>query len=209
MLALLVQALLLLPVAGDLEVQPAEVTLTGPKATQRLLVLQTQAGEVHADVTRHAKFTSSNPKVAAVDAAGQVRAVGDGDAIITATHGDARATAKVKVQKASAPFDWSFSNHVIPVLTRIGCNSGACHGALAGKGGFKLSLRGYDPATDHFVMTRQVLGRRVNTQEPAKSLILLKPALVIPHGGGLKLEVGSPDFNLLADWIASGAPGLS
>src|SRR5947209_7926070 len=103
----------------------------------------------------------------------------------------------------------SFTNHVIPVLTRLGCNSGACHGALAGKGGFKLSLRGYDPAADHFVMTRQVLGRRVNTQEPARSLILLKPTLAISHGGGLKLAVGSPEFNVLADWIASGAAGPS
>src|SRR5258707_7416570 len=107
------------------------------------------------------------------------------------------------------PAEPSFANHVVPVLTRLGCNSGACHGALAGKGGFKLSLRGYDPVTDHFVMTRQVLGRRVNTQEPARSLILLKPTLAISHGGGLKLEVLSPEYNVLANWIASGAPGPS
>src|SRR6202022_1773825 len=119
------------------------------------------------------------------------------------------ATAKVKVIGTKAPITWSFRNHVIPVLTRLGCNSGACHGALAGKGGFKLSLRGYDPATDHFVLTRQVPGPRVNAQEPARSLILLKPTMAISHGGGLKLEVGSPEFDLLADWIASGAPGPS
>src|SRR5260221_4119215 len=107
------------------------------------------------------------------------------------------------------PAEPSFANHVVPVLTRLGCNSGACQGALAGKGGFKLSLRGYDPVSDHFVMTRQVLGRRVNTQEPAKSLILLKPTLAISHGGGLKLEVLSPEYNVLANWIASGAPGPS
>src|SRR5260370_22602483 len=58
-------------------------------------------------------------------------------------------------------------------------------------------------------MTRQVLGRRVNTQEPAKSLILLKPSLAMAHGGGLKLEVLSPEYNVLADWIASGASGPS
>src|SRR5205823_168895 len=63
--------------------------------------------------------------------------------------------------------------------------------------------------SDHFVLTRQVLGRRVNTQEPAKSLMLLKPTLAIPHGGGLKLEVRSPEYDVLADWIASGAPGPS
>jgi Protein of unknown function (DUF1553)/Protein of unknown function (DUF1549) len=100
----------------------------------------------------------------------------------------------------------SFRNHIIPMLTRLGCNSGACHGALAGKGGFKLSLRGFDPAADHFVMTRQALGRRVDRLEPARSLVLLKPTLTVPHGGGQRLEVDSDDYRLLADWIASGAP---
>jgi len=101
----------------------------------------------------------------------------------------------------------SFRHEVIPVLTRNGCNSGACHGALAGKGGLKLSLRGYDPETDHFVLTRQNLGRRVDRLEPAQSLLLRKPTLALPHGGGQKVEVGSSDYRVLADWIASGAPG--
>jgi hypothetical protein len=209
MLQTVCSALLLLPVVGDVQIQPAEITLTGPKATQRLLVLQAAASAVSGDLTRQAKFASSNPTVATVDDAGRVHPVGDGEATITATVGDAKATAKVKVEKTGEPFDWSFANHVVPVLTRLGCNSGACHGALAGKGGAKLSLRGYDPATDHFVLTRQVLARRVNTQQPNRSLMLLKPTLAVPHGGGLKLEIGSPEFNLLADWIASGAPGVS
>src|SRR5437764_11558339 len=98
----------------------------------------------------------------------------------------------------------SFRNQIIPLLTKIGCNSGACQGALAGKGGFKLSLRGYDPGTDHFVMTRQALGRRVDRLEPARSLLLLKPTRAIKHGGGQKLEVGTPDYRLLADWVAAG-----
>jgi hypothetical protein len=101
----------------------------------------------------------------------------------------------------------SFRNEVIPLLTRAGCNSGACHGALAGKGGMKLSLRGYDPAADHFVLTRQALGRRVDRAEPSRSLMLLKPTLALSHGGGQRIEVGSADFRLLADWIAAGAPG--
>src|SRR6516165_8960734 len=87
-------------------------------------------------------------------------------------------------REPSAP---SFRNHIIPMMTKIGCNSGACHGALAGKGGFKLSLRGYDPTGDHFVMTRQALGRRVDKLEPAHSLILLKPTMAVTHGGGQKL----------------------
>src|SRR5436853_1909430 len=81
----------------------------------------------------------------------------------------------------------NFRNEVMPILTRAGCNSGACHGALAGKGGLKLSLRGYDPDTDHFVLTRQASARRVDRSEPAKSLALLKPTRVLPHGGGTRI----------------------
>src|SRR5258708_7713594 len=92
----------------------------------------------------------------------------------------------------------SFRNYVIPILTRAGCNSGACHGALAGKGGLKLSLRGYDPDTDHFVLTRQALGRRIDRQHPERSLMLLKPTLALPHGGGQKLDVASPEYQVLA-----------
>src|SRR3984893_120882 len=101
----------------------------------------------------------------------------------------------------------SFRNQVIPIWTRAGCNSGACHGALAGKGGLKLSLRGYDPDTDHFVLTRQALGRRIDRQHPERSLMLRKPTLALNHGGGQKIEVNSPEYRILADWIASGAPG--
>src|SRR5207237_7875798 len=70
----------------------------------------------------------------------------------------------------------------------------------------KLSLRGYAPSDDHFVLTRQDKGRRVNLIEPEQSLFLRKPTMAVPHGGGLKLDVKSPEFELLADWIASGAP---
>src|SRR5437868_2581320 len=106
-----------------------------------------------------------------------------------------------RTEAGEAPGTWSFRNHIIPTLTKIGCNSGACHGALAGKGGLKLSLRGYAPEADHFVLTRQVLGRRVDTVEPNRSLMLLKPTLAVSHGGGQKLEVGSLDYQVLADWI--------
>src|SRR5262249_7134691 len=130
-----------------------------------------------------------------------------GEAVITATHGGSRTSARVRVTKTKEPSEPSFRNHVIPMLTKVGCNSGACHGALAGKGGFKLSLRGYDPDTDHFVLTRQSLGRRVDPVEPAHSLLLMKPTMTVPHGGGQRIEVGSPDFSVLAEWIAAGAPG--
>lgn len=99
---------------------------------------------------------------------------------------------------------WSFRNHVIPVLTRMGCNSGACHGAAAGKGGFKLTLRGYDPEADFNVLTRQSLGRRINKLEPAKSLMLLKPTMALGHGGGKRLSADSLEYKVLSEWIAGG-----
>jgi hypothetical protein len=108
---------------------------------------------------------------------------------------------------AGEPAMPSFRNQVIPMMTKIGCNSGACHGALAGKGGLKLSLRGYDPDADHFVLTRQSLGRRVDLLEPAKSLVLLKPTATLSHGGGQRIDVASFDYRVLADWLAAGAPG--
>jgi hypothetical protein len=192
--------------AADVKLLPGEITLTGPHASQRLLVVTQEGGVAVGDLTARAKFVSSDPAVASVDESGVVRAKSDGTAVITARHDGSEAKAAVKVTGVKKPFSWSFRNHVIPLMTKIGCNSGGCHGALAGKGGFKLSLRGYAPATDHFVITRQALGRRVNKLRPARSLLLLKPTLAVSHGGGQKIEVDSPDYQILSDWIASGAP---
>lgn len=105
-----------------------------------------------------------------------------------------------------APSGFSFRNHVIPVLTKTGCNSGPCHGAAAGKNGFSLTLRGYDPSADYDVLVRQAAGRRVNLLEPARSLMLLKPTEVLPHMGGKRFEPRSPEYSVIAKWIAAGAP---
>src|SRR5581483_1775246 len=155
--------------AAGLRVLPPEITLTGPHASQRLVVVEELGGDARADLTPAARFSTSAPGVATVDAQGVVRPAGDGEATVTAHIGGRTATARVRVVKAKEAEAPSFRNHVIPVLTRAGCNSGACHGALAGKGGLKLSLRGYDPSDDHFVLTRQARGRRVDPVEPAHS----------------------------------------
>jgi hypothetical protein len=99
---------------------------------------------------------------------------------------------------------WSFRNHVIPVFTKAGCNQGACHGALAGKGGFKLTLRGYDPEVDYDTLTRQSVGRRITPADPAASLILRKPTMATPHGGGLRIKPDSLEYRIVAEWIAEG-----
>jgi hypothetical protein len=193
--------------AAELRLLPPETTLTGLPASQRLILLAEEAGTVVGERATQVQFSSSNPAVAVVDAKGVVRPIGDGEAVITAKQDGKEASAAVKVVMTKDAAAWSFRNHVIPLMTRVGCNSGACHGALAGKGGLKLSLRGYNPDADHFVLTRQALGRRIDRQHPARSLMLLKPTLALNHGGGQKLEVNSPDYHLLADWIAAAAPG--
>ncbi len=193
--------------AAELKILPSNVTLTGPHASQHLLVLAEENGQIVGERTPQAKFSSARPAVATVDASGVVRAASDGETTIAAVVDGKQTTVKVAVRKTKEPFTWSFRNHVIPMLTRAGCNSGACHGALAGKGGLKLSLRGFDPPSDHFVLTRQALGRRVDRNEPARSLVLLKPTQAVSHGGGQKIEPGSADYRVLADWIAGGAPG--
>jgi hypothetical protein len=104
----------------------------------------------------------------------------------------------------SAP---SFRNQVQPILAAAGCSSGACHGAAAGKNGFKLSLRGYDDDGDWRAITRHSLGRRITPADPAHSLLLLKATNAIPHKGGERIKVASPEYSILAEWIAWGAPG--
>src|SRR5437763_10750309 len=102
------------PAFAGVKVLPADVTLTGPQASQRLLVFAEADGNLVGDVTGEAKFASSNAAVATVDAAGIVHATGDGEAVITATHKNGEVTAKVRVERAKEAFVPSFRNHVIP-----------------------------------------------------------------------------------------------
>jgi hypothetical protein len=100
----------------------------------------------------------------------------------------------------------SLANDVEPVLTKLGCNRGACHGAQHGKGGFRLSLSGFDADFDYQNLVREAQGRRVTVAAPERSLMLLKPSLQLPHGGGRILIKGAPEYNLLLRWIKQGAP---
>lgn len=109
-------------------------------------------------------------------------------------------------EDASTSANWSFRNNVQPVLAKAGCSSGACHGAAAGQGGFRLSLRGYDDEGDWKSITRSALGRRIVLSDPARSLLLLKPTGAVPHKGGTKFEVGSLEYKILSEWIAAGTP---
>jgi hypothetical protein len=190
---------------GPLQLLPPAIELNGPEARHQLLA-EANDGPASEDLTRQAEWRSSNPKVAKVDASGLVTPISDGEAVITAKTQAARATATVTVKNMKAAFAWSFRNHVIPVMTKAGCNQGACHGALAGKNGFKLTLRGYDPEVDYDTLTRQSLGRRVSLADPANSLMLLKPTMAVPHGGGKRFGPNSLEYRVIGEWIAAGAP---
>ena len=100
-----------------------------------------------------------------------------------------------------------FDTEIVPVLTKAGCNAGACHGAAAGRGGFRLSLFGGDPAADYDAIVHELEGRRVNLARPGESLVLAKPTGdCSQHGGGHALDADGPGAKRLADWIAAGAP---
>ncbi len=102
--------------------------------------------------------------------------------------------------------DVSFQNDVMAVLSKAGCNLGTCHGNARGKGGFQISLRGQDPASDFAILTRDWSSRRANVSEPDRSLLLLKPTQQIAHEGGQRFEIDSAEYRLLHTWIAAGMP---
>src|SRR5437870_2901072 len=183
---LLCAALLYCSIASadeSLALLPASIKLTGPEARQTLIVESISAGKAMGGVTADAKFSSSDEKVVRIDGTLAIP-VGNGTATISATSGNHTATASVTVDALDKPFAWSFRNHVEPVLAKAGCNSGACHGALAGKKGFKLSLAGFDAVGDYFYITRQARSRRISLEDPGRSLLLTKPTAAIPHKGG-------------------------
>ncbi len=188
--------------AQTLTVLPPSASLSTPESHQQFIAEATVSGHQE-DWTAKVKWSSSNPQVATVDANGMVKPLSDGDAVISA---DDKASAKIHVANSKAPFTWSFRNNVMPVLTKVGCNQGACHGALAGKNGFKLTLRGYDPDADYETLTRQSVARRVSLADPAASLMLLKPTFTVPHGGGKRFNTDSIEYRILSQWIAEGAP---
>ncbi|MEZ5353124.1 MAG: DUF1549 domain-containing protein [Bryobacteraceae bacterium] len=192
--------------AQTLTILPPEVELRTPESRQQL-ILEEERGGVHADLTGQAEWSSGDSAVAAVDASGVVSPVGTGEVTIRGKVNGREASVRVKVTASGKPFSWSFRNHVIPVLTKMGCNQGACHGALAGKNGFKLTLRGYAPDVDHDTLTRQAVGRRVSMADPASSMILRKATFAMPHGGGKRFAVNSLEYRVISEWIAAGAPG--
>lgn len=106
---------------------------------------------------------------------------------------------------AAAESEPRFSRHVVPLLSKLGCNAGACHGAVQGQNGFRLSLFGGEPTLDHARLLRDFGGRRLNLANPDASLFLLKVTGRVPHQGGMRTSANSLDYKILRSWISAGA----
>ena len=195
----------LLVSAGEIQLLPETLNLVGPEARHRLIVQHRTGDSLGAQIEEGVSFLSADPEIAEV-VNGVVHPRGNGSTTITATAGDANSSLAVTVSGMDKPFVWSFRNHVQSVLSKSGCNMGACHGAAQGKNGFYLSLRGYDPDFDYWSITRQARGRRIIPSDPGRSLLLTKPTGTVPHKGGVRFAEESLEYRVLAEWIASGQP---
>ncbi len=185
-------------------ITPANIDLSAPDAYSQILVTGTLDTGESADLTRLVKFTT-DPKITRISDRGIARPVGEGAAKISAAYEGLTAETNLKVSGLKAEFHPDFIRDVNPVISRLGCNMGTCHGAKDGKNGFKLSLRGYDPLYDVRAFGDDHTARRVNYASPDDSLMLLKSTGAVPHEGGVVTEIGSDYYNTLRQWIADGA----
>ncbi len=193
--------------ATRLVAHPSALALSGAAAEHGLIVTALDASGNSSDVTRLARFTSSRPELITVSTNGSVHALNDGAAEVLVQFGGQSVKIPVTVRGTQTKSPISFRQDIEPVLTRAGCNMGACHGKLAGQNGFKLSLRGYAPELDHAWLISDLSGRRINPAFPDESLMLLKALGKVPHEGRQRFEEDSRYHQTLAAWIGERAPG--
>lgn len=197
-------------VAAGIRVTPAEAQLRGNFDRLQLIVTQLDeggnAGDRSEDLTSTAQYTSNNPAVATVSAGGRLVAIGNGAAVVTVSINGQSLEVPVTVADVVETPSVGYLEHIAPIISKLGCNMGACHAAQHGKGGLKLSVFNFEPEVDRNNIARDRQQRRVDFNEPAQSLVLRKPTMDLPHGGGKRLEGGSVEYQTLRAWIAGGAP---
>lgn len=206
------------PSPVSIRLVPEDPTLHGAKSAQHFLVLGKDANGLERDLTLNSQFSVSNPGIAKLESTGTVTALADGQATLTARFEGHVAKTTIRVESSQVETPFSFPRDIAGIFTRRGCNGSNCHGGVKGRGGFKLSLDALHPMEDYKWILEgggfQVLSPeptepkipRINLKEPEKSLLLLKPTFSIPHGGGHRFPVHSPDYETLLNWIRSGAP---
>ena len=194
------------PISGFI-VKPAVVKLVGPDALQQLAVDATldKSSKV-SDYTLQAKFESANPAIVRVDDRGGIVAVSDGKTEVRITLGDKTKSVPVEVSQLASPPPINFTNRIVPIFTKQGCNGGGCHGKSGGQNGFRLSLLGFEPEVDYETLIFESRGRRLFPAKPQESLLLLKAIGESPHGGGKKIEKDSREYREVERWIATGMP---
>ena len=180
--------------------------LRGKDARQQLLVTAHLDTDALRDFTHQATYEAQPSGIVTVDADGLITPLADGTATVTATATGLSAAMPVKVEGAGQSPPINFTNQIVPIFTKTGCNAGGCHGKSSGQNGFRLSLLGFEPAEDYEHLVKEARGRRVFPAAPENSLLLLKGTAMAPHGGGKRLDPNSDDYRLIVRWITQGMP---
>ena len=189
---------------ASLEVQPSEIRLTNRFAYVQLVATGKLASGETIDVTRMVE-PSFPTDIAEISRSGLLRPKADGKGTLVLRPGGQDASVPVTVLGLETPVHVDFAHDVAPVMSRLGCNPGTCHGSAQGKNGFKLSLRGYDPIFDVRAFTDDQAARHVNLASPDDSMMLLKPTAAVPHVGGGLMRPGEPYYEIMCAWISGGA----
>jgi hypothetical protein len=189
---------------AKLTVEPSVIVLDGPRATLQPVITGRYSDETLRDLTHFCEITVEDRAVVSLDNDRLLQPLKNGSTTLIVRAGGQMVRVSVTVQNFDKPTPVGFRHEVIAALNVGGCNSGACHGTPSGKNGFKLSLRGYDPAADYLQLTHDVFGRRTDNQDPSSSLIILKALGKVPHEGGVRYMAGSVPARTLQGWLAEG-----
>ena len=188
-----------------LDILPPQITLSTKQARQVVAVQATYSDGITEDVTSQAKPRLSNSAVARWET-NILLPVADGQCELIVEHAGRAVMAPVAVIKAAEERPVSFRLDVMPIFMRAGCNAGGCHGAARGKDGFRLSLFGFDPEGDHYRLTRELNGRRLNMASTQESLLLEKAAGKVAHTGGACFAENDMYWNSIVRWLDADAP---
>ncbi len=189
----------------SIRVYPPNIDLTTARDHQSVIVQSVFDDGVTEDVTDQATFAIADPAPARLES-NLIYPIADGSTELKVEFAGRQVTLPVVVKDAGSQPPVSFKLDVMPIFMRAGCNTGSCHGAARGKDGFMLSLFGYDPDGDHFRLTRQFPGRRINLSLPAESLLIQKSVGSVPHTGGKRFAMDSEYAQTLLRWHQAGTP---
>lgn len=189
------------------EVTPSQIQLTGLLERSQLIVTRPFPDGRTTDATAVADYQSLTPDVVAVTPRGRVIPLAAGEGTVRVTLDQQSVDIPVTIEPRESTSPVSFTEQVLPVLSKAGCNQGACHGGQFGQGDFKLSLLGFAPEQDHESIVLDSRQRRISRVAPDHSLLLRKAVSAVPHGGGKRFDRQSSAFQTLQAWVKSGVPG--